>query len=86
VIAGEMPETLQKSAELYAGCIGGALKQDDYLNIIKHAGFKNIEIKKSKTIGLPDEAIAKLGVSKEVKEFRNNGGGIFSITVVGTKS
>lgn len=85
VIKGDMPETLQKSAELYAGCIGGALKQEDYIGTIEKAGFKNIEIKKSKTIELPDEAIASLGITKEVKEFRGNGGGIFSITVVGIK-
>ncbi len=85
VITGNMPETLQKSAELYAGCIGGAVKQEDYLGIIKNTGFKNVEIKKSKTIDLPDAAIASLGISKEVAEFRKSGGGIFSITVVGRK-
>lgn len=86
VIAGDMPEKLQKSAELYAGCIGGAIKQEDYLGIIEKTGFKNVQIKKSKTIELPEEAIAMLGISRDVEEFRKRGGGIFSITVVGTKS
>ena len=35
VIQGEMTGELKKSAEMYAGCVSGALKQDEYLNIIK---------------------------------------------------
>jgi arsenite methyltransferase len=85
VLQGNMPEKLQKSAELYAGCIGGALKQEDYINIIEKSGFTKVEIKKSRTIDFPDDAISALGIAKEVAEFRKGAGGIFSITVVGTK-
>lgn len=85
VINGVMPEKLQKSAELYAGCIGGALEQEDYLGIIKNAGFKNIEIKKSKAINLPDAVLTSLDITEEVENFRISGGGILSITVVGEK-
>jgi len=45
VIKGTLPEALQKDAEMYAGCVSGAIQQDEYLNIIKEQGFKNVEIK-----------------------------------------
>ncbi len=48
VLTGVLPQKLQKAAELYAGCVSGALQKNDYLDIIKAQGFKNIEIGKEK--------------------------------------
>jgi len=50
VMEGELPEQLKHSAELYVGCIAGALQKTDYLNLLSKAGFNNIEIKKEKSI------------------------------------
>jgi SAM-dependent methyltransferase len=85
VIQGEMIEELKKSAEMYAGCISGALKQDEYLNIIKESGFKNVEIKKSKPINLPDEILNDYLSPEGIRDYKKNLNGIFSITVVGYK-
>ncbi len=85
VIQGEMTEELQKSAEMYAGCVSGALKQDEYLGIITDTGFKNVEIKKSKKIDLPDELLSKYLSANGLEEYRKNLKGILSITVVGYK-
>ncbi len=86
VIQGEMTEELKKSAEMYAGCVSGAIKQDEYLNLIKDAGFRNIEIKKSKKIDLPEELLSQYLSSDGLKDYRKNLKGIFSITVVGYKN
>jgi ubiquinone/menaquinone biosynthesis C-methylase UbiE len=86
VIQGEMTEELKKSAEMYAGCVSGALKQDEYLNIIKKSGFKNVEIKKTKTITLPDELLKEYLSPEGIKDYKENFKGIFSITVVGYKN
>jgi arsenite methyltransferase len=86
VLKGELPEGLQKSAEMYAGCVAGALQQDEYLNIIKETGFKNIEIKKSKRIVLPDDILSQYLSAEGLKEYKENLKGIFSITVVGYKN
>jgi arsenite methyltransferase len=86
VIQGEMTEELKKSAEMYAGCVSGALKQDEYLKIIEEAGFNNIEIKKSKRIDLPDELLSQYLSEEGIKEYKKNLKGIFSITVVGYKN
>ena len=85
VIQGKLPASLQKSAEMYAGCVAGALQRNDYLNIIAQAEFGNIEIKTSKTIELPDEILKEYLSEKEINAYRESGIGIFSITVVGTK-
>lgn len=85
VIKGELPASLKKSAEMYAGCIAGAVQQDDYLEIIKSAGFSNIEIKKTKVIDLPDEVLEKYLTKDGISSFRTMNTGIFSITVVAEK-
>ena len=86
VIQGELNEELKKSAELYAGCVSGALQLSDYLKIIGGAGFSNIEIKKTKRIELPEDLLYQYLSEKGMKKYKNNLKGIFSITVVGTKN
>ncbi len=85
VLKGELPEGLKKSAEMYAGCVSGAIQQDDYLEIINSAGFKNVEIKKKKVIELPDDILNDFLSEKELSIFKENKIGIFSITVIGYK-
>ncbi|MDR3627037.1 MAG: arsenite methyltransferase [Ignavibacteriaceae bacterium] len=85
VLKGELPVELKKSAEMYAGCIAGAIQQDEYIETIKKAGFTNIEIKKSKVTELPVDILSDYLSVEQIKEFRQKGDGIFSITVVGTK-
>jgi SAM-dependent methyltransferase len=85
VLVGELSDNLKKSAEMYAGCVAGAIQKDEYLNIIKETGFKNVEIKQTKTIKIPDDVIVQYLNSNQVLEFRNSNIGIYSITVVGYK-
>jgi ubiquinone/menaquinone biosynthesis C-methylase UbiE len=85
VIKGELPAGLKKSAEMYAGCVAGALQQEEYLGIIKQTGFVNVEIKKTKVIELPDEVLRNYLNDSEIENFKKNKVGIFSITVVGYK-
>ena len=37
VLKGELPEGLKNDAEMYAGCVSGAIQKDAYLNIIKRS-------------------------------------------------
>lgn len=85
VVNGVLPEKLRKSAELYAGCVAGALSKEEYMGIIEKTGFKNVQIKKSKTIEIPFNALSELGIANEVEGFLKSGGGILSITVTGEK-
>lgn len=85
VIRGELPRNLKKSAEMYAGCVAGAVQQDDYMRIIDESGFKNIEVKKTKTISIPDKILENYLDPAAIKEFNESNIGIFSITVYAEK-
>jgi ubiquinone/menaquinone biosynthesis C-methylase UbiE len=85
VIKGDLPEALRKSAEMYAGCVAGALKQEEYLDIIREAGFRNIQIKGSRKTNLSDEELKLYLDNNEIKSFKENKTGIFSITVYADK-
>jgi len=85
VIKGELPAELKKSAEMYAGCVAGAVQMEEYINLIKAAGFVDVEILKTKTIDLPDQVLAQYLSDEKIREFRSSSLGIFSITVVGYK-
>ena len=85
VLVGELPEGLEKSAEMYVGCVAGAIQKEEYLNIIKEAGFMEVKIQKEKRIELPDEILKDYLSEGEIKEFRESKSGIFSVTVYAEK-
>ncbi len=85
VLIGNLPEELQKSAEMYAGCVSGAIQKEEYLSVIKQTGFVNIEIQKERRITLPDEIVKQYLSEEEIAEFRTGKAGIFSITVYAEK-
>jgi len=85
VLNGTLPLELQSAAELYAGCVAGALQIKDYLNIIDKAGFEEVRIKKNKPIEVPDSMLQDFISGEKLEMYKNSGTGIFSITVVGKK-
>ncbi len=85
VLEGQLPAPLQQAAEMYAGCVSGAIQKEAYLEGIKKAGFQSVEIKKEKVIDIPDEILVKYMPQEDILKFKHSGTGIFSITVVGHK-
>lgn len=85
VLVGDLPEGLQKSAEMYAGCVAGAIQKDEYLSIIKETGFSEITIQKEKRITLPEEILKDYLSTDQIAEFHSGKTGIFSITVYAEK-
>ncbi len=85
VLVGALPDGLRKNAEMYAGCVSGAIQKDEYLQIIKDSGFENIEVQKNKKIHLPDEILLAYLSEEEMISVNNNQLGIFSITVYAEK-
>lgn len=45
VLLQELPESLRNNKTLLVGCVAGAELKDKYLDMIKNAGFKDIEVK-----------------------------------------
>ncbi|MFA7228070.1 MAG: arsenite methyltransferase [Melioribacteraceae bacterium] len=86
VIKGKMTDELQKSAAMYAGCVSGAIQEEEYIGIIKDSGFKNIEIKKVKKIELPEDLLKEYLSEEGLKDFRSNLKGIYSITLTADKN
>jgi SAM-dependent methyltransferase len=85
VLVGALPEGLRKSAEMYAGCVVGAIQKDEYLSIIEKAGFKGVKIQKEKRVELPDEILKAYLSEEAISEFKEGKSGIFSVTVYAEK-
>jgi len=85
VLEGPLPEKWKEVAELYAGCVSGAIQKNEYLGIIDEAGFKNMTIQKDKTINIPDEILAAYLSEEEIKEYKKGAVRITSITVFAEK-
>ena len=86
VLVGNLPDALRKNAEMYAGCVAGAIEKEAYLGLIEINGFTNITVQKQKRIGLPDDILKNYLDEKELTDFRAGNTGIFSITVYAEKS
>ncbi len=86
VLVGELPEALRQDAEMYAGCVAGAIQKDEYLGFIEAAGFRNIQVQKSKTILIPDDILTRYLDAQGIEDFQKGETGIFSITVYAEKA
>ncbi len=64
VLLEELTEEQRSDEDLVAGCVGGALLKEDYLNILRRAGFKynvlseNKDISKTQYQGIPLESLS----------------------------
>lgn len=85
VLEGNLPANIQNAAEMYAGCVSGAIQKQTYLDLIKKNGFQNITIQKEKVIYIPDDILKNYLSAEEISAFRQSGVGILSITVYAEK-
>lgn len=85
VLTGALPDQLKKAAEMYAGCVSGAINKETYLELITITGFENISVQKEKQILLPDDILLNYFSKEEITGFRNSDAGIYSITVYAEK-
>ncbi|MCB0628094.1 MAG: arsenite methyltransferase [Lewinella sp.] len=85
VLVGNLPDALREDAEMYAGCVAGAIQKADYLQQIEDAGFVDITVQKEKPIVIPDDILSKYLPAEEVKTFNQQDTGIFSVSVYAAK-
>ncbi len=85
VLMGDLPEALIHDAEMYAGCVSGAIQKEDYLSVIKKSGFKNIQVQKEKEVIVPDEILSNYLDQEALAKFKSSNIGIYSITVYAEK-
>jgi arsenite methyltransferase len=85
VLVGELPDKWKETAEMYAGCVSGAIQKTDYIGFAKQAGFKNLTIQKEKIITIPEDILERYFSKEEIANYKNSGTGIYSITLYGEK-
>jgi arsenite methyltransferase len=85
VLEGELPVGMRRSAELYAGCVAGALQKQEYLRIAAEAGLEDIEIVSEREIEVPDTELAESVDADELARFRSSGARIVSISLTGRR-
>jgi arsenite methyltransferase len=85
VLEGELPKEIKEAAEMYAGCVSGAIQKDVYLEMIKSSGFQNVTVQKNKPIIIPDDILSQYLSPDQLENFKQSGTGIRSITVYAEK-
>lgn len=85
VLVGELPEKLRQAAEMYAGCVSGAVQKGEYIGMIRSKGFHSVEIKKEKAIEIPDHIMLNYIGQDELQLLKKSNMGIFSITINGAR-
>ena len=85
VLVGALPEGLRKDAEMYAGCVSGAIQKEVYLELINACGFKNVVLQKEKPIVIPNDILKNYLSETDIINFNQSDLGIFSVTVYAEK-
>lgn len=85
VSVGALPDGLREPAELYVGCISGAMDREVYVSRLRDIGFVDVEIAADRRIQLPDAVLAEHLSEEEIAAFRAGDAGLHSITVVGDR-
>lgn len=85
VLEGQLPKQIKEAAEMYAGCVAGAIQKQVYLELIEANDFANITIQKDKAIIIPDDILSQYLSADQIAAFKQSGTGIRSITVYAEK-
>lgn len=85
VVKRPLPERIRESILAWAGCIAGAMTEEEYRGKLSNAGFDNVELQVTREYDLEDPGLrGMLGelTEVEIKEFR---GAIVSCFIRATK-
>lgn len=85
VLDGKLPEPLKNVAEMYAGCISGAIQREEYLNLIHKSGFADVTVQKQKPIVIPDDILSNHLSAAEIDICKRSKTRIYSVTVYAIK-
>jgi ubiquinone/menaquinone biosynthesis C-methylase UbiE len=85
VLVGNIPAELKQAAEMYAGCVAGAIQKEVYLEIIASTGFTNIQLQKEKAIIIPEDILKNYLNEEQIAVYKKSNTSIYSITVFAEK-
>lgn len=91
VLEEELPASIKKSISAYVGCLAGAMLKNEYIEVVKNAGFENVRIEREMIMPFKHAEndptvkaiIEESGItSEEIRSFEKS---ILSISVYGKK-
>jgi SAM-dependent methyltransferase len=85
VVEGDLPEKVRRVAELYAGCVSGAIRKEAYLDGLRAAGFSNLVVQKEKEFHLTRDLLTEFLDPEDINAFLASGSRVLSITVSGER-
>ena len=83
VTDGPLPEAVRRSAELYAGCVAGAIDESEYRALLDAVGFEEVDAPSRRRIDLPEEALP--GTLTDAERAAMDEGGLWSVTMRGRR-
>jgi len=86
VVRREIPAKIRRSAELWAGCIAGALEEWTYRELLRDAGFENIEVVPTRVYTAEDAGMVAPEVELDEQGLRALDGAFMSAFVRATKA
>ncbi len=68
VLRGSMPAAVQRSMELWVGCVAGALEEEEYRRLLAEAGFESVGLEPTRIYQFEDASafLAGAGLDSEV--------------------
>jgi SAM-dependent methyltransferase len=85
VHGGTFPDELREVAELYVGCIAGAMERAPYLDLVRTAGFVDVQVVTEKHIDVPEDLLTDHLDAETIESVRASGVGLQSVTIVGRR-
>lgn len=85
VHVGTLPSALREAAELYVGCVGGAMERDAYLGQLREVGFTDVRVATEKKIPLPNDLLNEHLTEDGIEQYRESAAELRSVTVVGRR-
>lgn len=69
VVRGEIPTEIRKSLEMWAGCVAGALEEDEYRSLLAAAGFEDVEVEPTRIYRADDvrAVLSDYGIEAEAE-------------------
>jgi ubiquinone/menaquinone biosynthesis C-methylase UbiE len=92
VLLKELPDIIKNSVEAYIGCLSGAIKKDEYLKLIRKAGFQQVDVTDETFFPvefMANEPTAKAIINKQnigSEKIKEAAGSVISIKVRGDKT
>jgi SAM-dependent methyltransferase len=91
VLLKALPEALKKSMQAYIGCVSGAVMKNEYIDLIKDAGFRTVKVVEETRFPIDfvaDDPTVKAVIKKSninVKKAKQFASSVLSIKVRGIK-